>query len=94
MHLFDRLVTKYNLKTCTTFDYPKFNEVYQDISGFEDVPISDALKILYEAGMMCVHTKLGTFYYFRENPLRYDFDTWKESTFELHIGLWKKFHIW
>lgn len=92
--LFDRLVNKYNLKTCTRFDYQKFNEVYQEIAGLEGIPVSDALKILYEAGMMCVHTKLGTFYYFRENPLRYDIDTWKEASYELHLGLWKKFHIW
>ena len=41
-----------------------------------------------------LYTKLGTFSNFRENPLRYGFDTWKESKFELHLGLWKKFHIW
>ena len=70
------------------------NLLYQEISGLEDIPVSDALKILYEAGMMCVHTKLGTFSYSRENPLRYDFDTWKESMFELQLGLWKKSHIW
>lgn len=94
LQLFDRLVSKYNLQTNTRFDYSKFSEVFQETSGFEDVPISDALKILYETGIMCVHTKLGTYSFFRENPLRYDFNVWKESTFEIHVGLWKKFHIW
>jgi len=94
LRLFDELSTKYNLQANTRFDYPKFSAVYQETSGLEGVPISDALKILYEAGIMCVHTKFGTFSFFRENPLRYDYNIWKESTFELHVGLWKKFHIW
>ena len=94
LRLFDELSTKYNLQANTRFDYVKFNTVYQETSGLEDIPISDALKILYEAGIMCVHTKIGTYSFFRENPLRYDHNIWKESKFELHVGLWKKFHIW
>lgn len=92
--LFDELSIRYNLKDNTRFTYTKFASVYQDISGLADIPISESLKILYEAGLMCVHADTGTYFYFRENPIRYDFDKWKNYTFELHVGLWKWFHIW
>ena len=94
LQLFDGLTTKYNLKSNTRFDYSKFIDIYQQTPGVADIPVPIALKILYEAGLMCVHTKLGTYSYFRENPLRFDLDLWKESIYELHVGLWKKFHIW
>lgn len=92
--LFDELSIRYNLKANTRFNYTKFASVYHEVSGFADVPISDALKILYEAGLMCVHADSGTYFYFRENPIRYDYDKWKNYSFELHVGLWKLFHIW
>lgn len=92
--LFDELSMRYNLKENTRFTYTKFAAVYREISELADIPISDALKILYEAGLMCVHADSGTYFYFRENPIRYDYDKWKNYTFELHVGLWKLFHIW
>lgn len=94
LKLFDGLTTKYNLKQNTRFDYQKFVDIYQQTQGLDDVPVPIALKILYEAGIMCVRTKVGTYSYFRENPLRFELDLWKESIYELHVGLWKKFHIW
>ena len=93
-HLFDELTVRYNLQENTRFNYANFASVYNEISEFSDIPISEALKILYEAGLMCVHADTGTYFYFRENPIRYDFDKWKNYTFELHVGLWKWFHIW
>lgn len=92
--LFERLVSKYDLRTTPRFDFAKFNDAYQETAGFEKIPISDAMRILYETGIMCAHTRLGTYWFFRENPLPYDFNVWRESTFEIHVGLWKKFHIW
>lgn len=94
LKLFNDLSTRYNLKSNTRFDFSKFKTIYQEIPELQDIPISDSLRILYEVGMMCVHTNLGTFLYYRENPLEYDYNIWKESTFDLHVGLWKKFHIW
>ena len=60
--LFDELSIRYNLKDNTRFTYTKFASVYQDISGLADIPISESLKILYEAGLMCVHADTGTYF--------------------------------
>jgi hypothetical protein len=60
LQLFDGLATKYNLKANTRFDYAKFIDLYQQTPGLEGIPAPTALKILYEAGIMCVRTKLGT----------------------------------
>lgn len=94
LNFFNRLVQGHNLKSNTRFNYSDFNNVYQENSELADIPIVDILKILYEVGIMCVHTNSGTYWYFREDPLEFDFDTWKESKFEIHTGLWKKLHIW
>lgn len=94
LNLFYKLVQKKNLRNNTRFNYIDFKESYEEIPELSDIPINIALKILYEAGMMCVHTNTGTYWNFRENPLAYDFDIWKSSIFEIHTGLWKKLHIW
>lgn len=91
---FDKLVLNKNLRKNTRFNFTDFKEIYEDTPELSDIPISVALKILYESGMMCVHTNSGTYWNFRENPLTYSFDTWKVSVFEIHTGLWKKLHIW
>ena len=92
--LFDELAERYNLKSNTRFNFSKFSTVYHEIPELADIPISDALRIFYEIGLMCVHTDSGTYFYFRENPIQYDYEKWKHYTFELHVGLWKLFHIW
>lgn len=94
LNLFYKLVQKKNLRNNTRFNYIDFKESYEEIPELSDIPINIALKVLYEAGMMCVHTNTGTYWNFRENPLAYDFDIWKSSIFEIHTGLWKKLHIW
>lgn len=94
LNLFYKLVQKKNLRNNTRFNYIDFKESYEEIPELSDIPINTALKVLYEAGMMCVHTNTGTYWNFRENPLAYDFDIWKSSIFEIHTGLWKKLHIW
>ena len=94
LNLFNRLVQRHNLKANTRFSFSDFNGVFQETAGLTDISISDVLRTLYEAGMMCVRTNSGTFWYFREDPLDFNLDTWKESVFEIHTGLWKKLHIW
>lgn len=94
LNLFYKLVQKKNLRNNTRFNFIDFKESYEEIPELSDIPINIALKVLYEAGMMCVHTNTGTYWNFRENPLAYDFDIWKSSIFEIHTGLWKKLHIW
>lgn len=92
--MFIKLVNRYNLAKNTRFSFSNFLEVYQETVVFNDIPIAEALKVLYEAGIMCVHTNSRTYWYFRENPKPFDFEVWKEAYFELHKGLWKKVQIW
>lgn len=77
------------------FSYHDFLAAYESNENLKAVPISDAMKVLYEAGVMGVHVSKGmTYWYFRENPVAYDRDLWQKSTFSIHKGLWKKMHIW
>jgi hypothetical protein len=94
--LFTNLADTYNIYGNTTiFTYVDFQKAYNDIEAFNQVAISSALKVLYESGIMCVHTKdKRTYWYYRENPIEFNPIKWVESSFEIHKGLWKKVHIW
>jgi len=94
LNMFIKLVKSHNLDTNSRFTYSDFLESYQEVEAFKDIPVGEALKILYESGIMCVHINSKTYWYFRENPMPFDHDIWKESYFELHKGLWKKVQIW
>lgn len=94
LNMFMKLVKKHNLDRNPKFTYSDFLEAYQEVIAFKDIPVSDSLKVLYESGIMCVHINSKTYWYFRENPMPFDFEIWKESYFELHKGLWKKVQIW
>ena len=94
LNLLIKLVERCNLSSNTRFSYSDFVGVYGESSELRSIPISEALKVLYEAGMMSVRTNTGLYWYFRENPMPFDHEIWKESTFELHKGIWKKVHIW
>lgn len=92
--LFNRIAQDHNRKTNTRFSFAEFQKVYLETDKLKDIPIADTLKVLYEVGMICAHTNSGTYWYFRENPLKFDFNIWKEAQFDIHTGLWKKLHIW
>lgn len=92
--LFNRIAQDHNRKTNTRFTFTEFQSVYLEIEKLKDIPVTDTLKILYEVGMICAHTNSGTYWYFRENPLKFDYNIWKEAQFDIHTGLWKKLHIW
>ena len=92
--LFNRIAQTHNRKSNTRFSFSEFQGIYLETDKLKDIPIADALKVLYEAGMMCVHTNSGTYWNFRENPLKFDYNIWKEAQFDIHTGLWKKLHIW
>lgn len=79
----------------TAFSFEDFYIAYNANEQLHSVPINSAMKILYEVGAMGIHLKDGkTYWYFRENPISYSSEQWRESTFDLHKGLWKKAHIW
>lgn len=92
--LFNRIAQNHNIRTNTRFSFSEFQTAFLDTDDLRDIPIADALKVLYEVGMMCAHTNSGTYWYFRENPLKFDYNIWKEAKFDIHTGLWKKLHIW
>lgn len=78
----------------TSFSYSEFYREF--VSIFKNLKINDEemLKILYETGVMGIHLPSRTYWYFRENPIKFDYQIWKNSSFDIHKGLWKKFHIW
>lgn len=92
--LFNRIAQTHNVKTNTRFTFAELQTLYREIEKLKDIPIALALKVLYEVGIMCVHTNSGTYWNFRENPLKFDINIWVEAQFDIHTGLWKKMHIW
>lgn len=92
--LFNRIAQSHNIRTNTRFTFAEFQAHYLQIEELKDIPIAVALKVLYEVGIMCVHTNSGTYWSFRENPLKFDIDIWVEAQYDIHTGLWKKMHIW
>ena len=93
--LFNKIALHHNIRTGRTkFPFSVFQSIYSEIPEFQDLSVLDALKVLYESGMMCIHTTSGTYWNFRENPLPFNADIWKGASFDIHKGLWKKLHIW
>ena len=95
VNVFSKITQEHNTDTQTSFSFNDFRTAYNANEKLSTIPISASMKILYETGVMGIHPKPGkTYWYFRENPIAYDQDLWRESTFDLHKGLWKKMHIW
>ena len=79
----------------TSFSFSEFKAEYSLIEEFADIPVLEAMRILYESGIMQVHTPNGkSYWYFREKSIQFNPEIWKESTFDLHKGLWKVVGIW
>lgn len=95
LKLFQKIAQTHAVETTTSFSFSEFSVEYRMIGEFSDIPIMDAMKVLYESGMMQVHTPNGkSYWYFREKSIEFNPDIWKESTFDLHKGLWKVVGIW
>lgn len=93
--MFSEIAYSHNINSQTTFSFEDFAIAYNANENLRAIPINIAMKILYEVGVMGIHLKDGkTYWYFRENPISYNDEQWRESTFDLHKGLWKKAHIW
>ncbi len=93
--VFSEIAYNHNVNFQTAFSFEDFYIAYNANEQLHSVPINSAMKILYEVGAMGIHLKDGkTYWYFRENPISYSSEQWRESTFDLHKGLWKKAHIW
>lgn len=76
------------------FSYPQFRELYDSSDLGSVIDRDTALKVLYETGIIGAFPHGSEYWYFRENPIEYDADTWREYKFRIHCGIWKKFHIW
>lgn len=93
--VFSEIAYNHNVNFQTAFSFEDFYIAYNANEQLHSIPINSAMKILYEVGAMGIHLKDGkTYWYFRENPISYSSEQWRESTFDLHKGLWKKAHIW
>lgn len=77
------------------FSHSDFLAEYRESPLLSQVSVDDVIKVLYESGIVAVCTNDGRMYwYYRENPIEYDHDTFSHSTFLIHKGLWKFLHIW
>ncbi len=92
--VFNDLAQRHNIKTGTQFLYSDLIKACGEIPKLKELDGAEIHKALYEAGILCIHTASKVYWNFRENPLPFDANTWKEGKFEIHKGLWKKLHIW
>lgn len=98
LSMFTKIAQTHNVNTSSTntkFSFSDFSDAYMSYEKLKTIPLSDALKVLYESGVMGVHDRSGkTYWYFREDPIAFELDHWRDATFDVHKGLWKKMHIW
>ncbi len=77
------------------FSFSDYTDSLNQIENLREISPGELLKLLYEVGMIRVHTKDGKSYWiFREQPIDFSINAWKEFSFEIHKGLWKKTHTW
>lgn len=92
--VFNDLAQRHNINTGTQFLYSELTNACSDMPKLKEIDGAEIHKVLYEAGILCIHTASKVYWHFRENPLPFDVNIWKEGKFEIHKGLWKKLHIW
>lgn len=84
----------HTIQTGVRFNYTDFISALGQVQCFKDRVPNKLLAQLYEVGILRVHTKHGSYWKFREQPIEFNSNAWKDYFFEIHKGLWKKIHIW
>lgn len=77
------------------FTYSDYLTVFNKCEGLKSLNVNDVLKQLYESGIIGVQTgSKNTYWFYREDPIKFNSESFKEYTFEIHKGLWKIVHMW